>query len=78
MLRDILNKSDPKQETNDKDYIFISFILSHLPAGLIGLLIAVILSASMSSTASELNALAATSTIDLYKRNYRNKTRKLI
>ena len=74
IARDIIRKSDPKQETNDKDYIFISFILSHLPVGLIGLLIAVILSASMSSTASELNALAATSTIDLYKRNYKNKT----
>ena len=76
IARHIISKSDPKQETNDKDYIFISFILSHLPVGLIGLLIAVILSASMSSTASELNALAATSTIDLYKRNYRNKTEK--
>ena len=76
IARYIISKSDPKQETNDKDYIFISFILSHLPVGLIGLLIAVILSASMSSTASELNALAATSTIDLYKRNYRNKTEK--
>ena len=76
IARDIISKSDPKQETNDKDYIFISFILSHLPVGLIGLLIAVILSASMSSTASELNALAATSTIDLYKRNYKNKTEK--
>ena len=74
IARDIISRSDPKQETNDKDYIFISFILSHLPVGLIGLLIAVILSASMSSTASELNALAATSTIDLYKRNYKNKT----
>ncbi len=76
IARYIISKSDPKQETNDKDYIFISFILSHLPVGLIGLLIAVILSASMSSTASELNALAATSTIDLYKRNYKNKTEK--
>ncbi len=76
IARYIISKSDPKQETNDKDYVFISFILSHLPVGLIGLLIAVILSASMSSTASELNALAATSTIDLYKRNYKNKTEK--
>ena len=76
IARYIISKSDPKQETNDKDYIFITFILSYLPVGLIGLLIAVILSASMSSTASELNALAATSTIDLYKRNYRNKTEK--
>lgn len=56
-------------ETNDKDYVFIHFILNNLPKGLIGLLLAVILSAAMSSTASELNALASTTTIDLYKRN---------
>ncbi|RKS52935.1 SSS family transporter [Gillisia mitskevichiae] len=56
-------------ETNDKDYVFIHFILNNLPRGLIGLLLAVILSAAMSSTASELNALASTTTIDLYRRN---------
>ncbi|WP_299524541.1 sodium:solute symporter [uncultured Lutibacter sp.] len=56
-------------ETNDKDYVFIHFILNNLPRGLIGLLLAVILSAAMSSTASELNALAGTTAIDLYKRN---------
>ncbi|HET8754085.1 MAG TPA: sodium:solute symporter, partial [Salinimicrobium sp.] len=55
--------------TNDKDYVFIHFILNNLPRGLIGLLLAVILSAAMSSTASELNALASTTVIDLYKRN---------
>ncbi len=58
-------------ETNDKDYVFIHFILHNLPRGLIGLLLAVILSAAMSSTASELNALGSTTTIDLYKRNLR-------
>lgn len=56
-------------ETNDKDYVFIHFTLNNLPRGLIGLLLAVILSAAMSSTASELNALASTTTMDLYKRN---------
>ncbi len=56
-------------ETNDKDYVFIHFILNNLPRGLIGLLLAVILSAAMSSTASELNALASTTALDLYKRN---------
>ena len=58
-----------KVESNDKDYVFIHFILNNLPRGLIGLLLAVILSAAMSSTASELNALASTTTMDLYKRN---------
>ncbi|MEO9077061.1 MAG: sodium:solute symporter, partial [Gelidibacter sp.] len=57
-------------ETNDKDYVFIHFILNNLPRGLIGLLLAVILSAAMSSTASELNALASTTTMDLYKRSF--------
>jgi len=58
-----------KIEKNDKDYVFLYFILNYLPKGLIGLLIAVIICAAMSSTASELNALAATTTVDLYKRN---------
>ncbi|MBC8754023.1 sodium:solute symporter [Kordia sp. YSTF-M3] len=60
-------------ETNDRDYMFISFILKYLPNGLIGLLLAVILSAAMSSTASEINALATITSIDLYKRNVREE-----
>uniref|UniRef100_UPI00404B017A sodium:solute symporter family transporter n=3 Tax=Flavobacterium sp. TaxID=239 RepID=UPI00404B017A len=56
------------QEPNDKDYVFIYYILNFLPNGLIGLLLAVILSAAMSSTASELNALSSTTTMDFYKR----------
>ncbi|WP_223033467.1 sodium:solute symporter [Hanstruepera marina] len=63
-----------KVESNDKDYVFIHFILNNLPRGLIGLLLAVILSAAMSSTSSELNALASTTTIDLYKRNTPEKS----
>lgn len=67
-------ENDIKVESNDKDYVFIHFILNNLPRGLIGLLLAVILSAAMSSTASELNALGSTTTIDLYKRNTSDKT----
>ncbi|WP_299007663.1 sodium:solute symporter [uncultured Tenacibaculum sp.] len=67
--KNIISKVDPLVETNDKDYVFIHFILNNLPKGLIGLLLAVILSAAMSSTASELNALGGTTAIDLYKRN---------
>ncbi|WP_407277264.1 sodium:solute symporter [Tenacibaculum maritimum] len=67
--KEIIKKADASVETNDKDYVFIHFILNNLPRGLIGLLLAVILSAAMSSTASELNALASTTAIDLYKRN---------
>ncbi|WP_375238889.1 sodium:solute symporter [Aurantibacter sp.] len=65
-----------KVETNDKDYVFIHFILHNLPRGLIGLLLAVILSAAMSSTASELNALASTTTIDLYQNEDNKKDEK--
>jgi Na+/proline symporter len=69
----IVKKVDEAIEVNDKDYVFIHFILNNLPRGLIGLLLAVILSAAMSSTASELNALASTTAIDLYKRNVNGK-----
>lgn len=72
----LIIKANPEAETNDKDYVFIYFILNNLPRGLIGLLLAVILSAAMSSTASELNALASTTAIDLYKRNISDKSDK--
>ncbi|WP_378188028.1 sodium:solute symporter [Aquimarina sp. W85] len=65
----LITQANPIIKTNDKDYVFIHFILNNLPRGIIGLLLAVILSAAMSSTASELNALASTTVIDLYKRN---------
>ena len=71
--RELILASNDTMETNDKDYVFIHFILNNLPRGLIGLLLAVILSAAMSSTASELNALGSTTTIDLYKRNVRQE-----
>lgn len=69
----IIKQADSNLETNDKDYVFIHFILNHLPTGLVGLLLAVIFSAAMSSTASELNALGSTTTIDIYKRNFGRK-----
>ena len=65
----LISMADDSVETNDKDYVFIHFILNFLPKGLIGLLLAVILSAAMSSTASELNALGTVTSLDLYKRN---------
>jgi Na+/proline symporter len=75
--REIIAKADSLVEVNDKDYVFIHFILNNLPRGLIGLLLAVILSAAMSSTASELNALAATTTMDLYRRNDRHQRNEM-
>jgi Na+/proline symporter len=65
----LIKQADANVETNDTDYVFINFILENLPRGIIGLLLAVILCAAMSSTAAELNALASTTTIDLYRRN---------
>jgi Na+/proline symporter len=59
---------DNNYEKKDSDYIFLTFVLNFLPHGLIGLLLAVIFSAAMSSTAGELNALASTTTIDFYKK----------
>ena len=74
--KELIAKSDSKAETNDKDYVFLYFILHHLPKGILGLLLAVIFSAAMSSSASGLNSLAATSTIDIYKRNKEGKSDK--
>jgi solute:Na+ symporter, SSS family len=59
----------PGSNTLDKDYVFITFVMAYLPHGLIGLLMAVVFMAAMSSTASELNALASTTTVDIYKRS---------
>ncbi|MGB1171755.1 MAG: sodium:solute symporter [Flavobacteriaceae bacterium] len=65
----LLTKAKTGLTLNDKDFVFITFILDHLPVGVIGLLLAMIFSAAMSSTASELNALSATTLVDLYQRN---------
>jgi SSS family transporter len=67
-VKDLIVQVDSEIETKDSDFVFLTFILNYLPHGFIGLLIAVILSAAMSSTASELNALASTSSVDFYKR----------
>ncbi len=69
--RRLIRTDFPEIEHNDKDYVFIHFILHYLPHGLIGLLVAVILSAAMSSTSSELNALATTTVVDIYKRLFK-------
>jgi SSS family transporter len=66
--KELIAEADPSIASNDKDYVFIHYILNNLPVGLIGLLLAVILSAAMSSTASELNALGTITTLDIYKR----------
>jgi len=72
-VKTIVLKNNPSAETNDKDYIFMSYVIDYLPKGVIGLLFAVMFCAAMSSTASELNALASTTTIDIYKRSVKKK-----
>ncbi len=67
-MKTLISSVDASLETNDKDYVFISFITEYLPHGLIGLLLAVIFFAALSSTSSELNALGSTTTIDIYQR----------
>jgi len=67
-VKDLVARALPDAETKDADYVFLSFVLAYVPHGLVGLLIAVILCAAMSSTAAELTALGSTTTIDLYKR----------
>ncbi len=64
----LIKKNNPDADTNDTNYIFITYIVNYLPIGLIGLLLAAIIAASMSSTSAELNSLASTSMIDIYKR----------
>ncbi len=67
----LIAKSDPGADTNDINYIFLSFVINYLPVGLVGLILAAILSASMSSTAAELNALSSVSVIDIYRRVFK-------
>ncbi len=64
----LIKQSNPLAKANDTDYIFLSFVTRFFPAGLVGLILAAILSASMSSCAAELNALASVTVIDIYKR----------
>jgi len=72
-VKQLVTQAVPIAETKDTDYVFITFVIKYFPQGLIGLLLAVIFSAAMSSTASELNALGSTSTVDLYKRSIKKQ-----
>jgi solute:Na+ symporter, SSS family len=67
--KEIIKQNDKAAETKDTDYVFITFVLNNMPIGLIGLLIAVIFAAAMSSISSEINALATTTIIDIYRRS---------
>jgi len=71
-VKELILSSNPDYDTKDSDYVFITFIMNFLPKGIIGLLLAVIFSAAMSSTSSELNALGSTTTIDIYQRLFKS------
>ena len=69
----ILQANDPKVDTNDTNYIFLSFVMKYLPVGLVGLLFACIFAASMSSTSGELSALATCTVVDVYRRHIKKE-----
>ncbi len=77
--REVLTRSDPSISPTDSDYVFITFVLNYLPQGVIGLLLAVIFAAALSSTAAELSALGSTTFVDLYshlrRRDYTERHR---
>lgn len=66
--KEVVRRANPRSDGNDVNYIFLSFVLQYMPVGLVGLVLAAIFAASMSSTASELNALASTTVVDVYQR----------
>jgi solute:Na+ symporter, SSS family len=65
--KDAVVQLNPGTQRNDGDFVFITFIVQHLPHGLIGLLVAVFFAAAFSSKAGELNALGSTTVVDLYR-----------
>jgi SSS family solute:Na+ symporter len=68
---ELMQEHDPGMDPKDTNYIFLSFVTHYLPVGLVGLVIAAIIAASMSSTSGELNALASTSVVDIYRRIFK-------
>jgi Na+/proline symporter len=70
---DLMKKNDSEANSSDTNYVFLSFVVGHLPAGLVGLVVVVILAATMSSSASAFNSLATTTVIDVYRRLVRSE-----
>jgi Na+/proline symporter len=67
-VQELMKKHVPLADNNDSNYVFLDFIVSKLPEGLVGLLMAIIFLAAMGSTASGMNSLASATVIDFYKR----------
>jgi hypothetical protein len=72
-LKSLLLKNDPNFKVKDTNYVFLNFVTDYLPIGIVGLIIALIFSAAMSSTSSELNALATTTSVDFYTRLFKRE-----
>lgn len=70
-VKGLLLTADPKFKVKDTNYVFLNFVMDFMPIGIVGLIIALIFSAAMSSTSSELNALATTTSVDFYNRLFR-------
>jgi Na+/proline symporter len=64
----LIRSNDPLADTSDANYVFLSFVIRNLPAGVVGLVLAAIFCAAMSATASGLNSLGSTTAVDVYKR----------
>ena len=64
----VMHAADPGADPSDTNYVFLSFVVRHLPAGLVGLVLAMVFAASMSASSAELNALASTTVVDVYRR----------
>jgi len=70
---DLMKANNPSANTNDTNYVFLTFVIHYLPAGVVGLIIVVIFAATMSSTSSELNSLGTTVVIDVYKQFFKKE-----
>jgi Na+/proline symporter len=68
-VKETIQVAIPSAKTQDRDYIFLNFVLNHFPNGIIGLLLAVMFLAAMSSMAGELSALSSTTASDIYRRS---------
>ena len=67
----LYEKAQGKPGFNDTNYVFLTFVTKYFPVGVVGLVIAVIFTAAMSSSSGELNALATVSVMDIYRRHFR-------
>jgi Na+/proline symporter len=65
---ELIRRNDPRADSSDTNYVFLSFVIRFLPRGVVGLVLAAIFCAAMSATASGLNALASTTVVDVYRR----------